>query len=80
MTEARPSWLGLACSGAVVRRALVFAVVVGSVLVAINHGDLIAAGHLTDAAIWKIPMTYCVPYCVSTYASVSAIRSHDKRP
>ncbi len=23
--------------------------------------------------IWKIPLTYLVPYCVSTYAGVSAI-------
>ena len=48
---------------------------IGTILVAINQGDLLVAGNLPLDAIWKIPLTYCVPYCVSTYASVSAIRS-----
>ena len=46
---------------------------IGTILTAINQGDLILAGDLGASNAWKIPMTYLVPYLVSTYASVSAI-------
>ena len=39
-------WCGLACQRSVVRRGLKFAVVVGAILIAINHGDAIMAGEL----------------------------------
>lgn len=71
------SWIGLALRRDVVRRGLKVGGVVGSVLVAINQGDLLIGGVVTAEMLWKIPMTYCVPYCVSTYASVQAIRSGD---
>ena len=43
---------------------------VGSVLTLINQGDAL----LRDAKVsWlKIALTYVVPYCVSTYAAVTA--------
>ena len=44
---------------------------VGTILVAINYFDRIRAGALTDIDYVKMLLTYCVPYCVSTYASVS---------
>ncbi len=31
------------------------------------------AGNLAGSAIWKIPLTYLVPFSVSMYASVSSI-------
>jgi hypothetical protein len=46
--------------------------------VAINQGDMILSGQLDASAAWKIPLTYLVPYCVSTYGGVSAIRAYDK--
>lgn len=73
MTAAE-SWFNLARSRSVVRRAAVFSLVVGSVLAAINHGDAILAGSLTSTQIWKIGLTYLVPYSVSTLSSVGAIR------
>ena len=54
-------------------RSLKVAGIVGTILVAINQGDSLLTGTLPTDAIWEIPMTYCVPYCVSTYASVSAV-------
>ena len=57
----------------VVMRGLKVGGIVGTVLVAINQGDLLLAGVLPADAIWKIPLTYCVPYCVSAFANVSAI-------
>jgi hypothetical protein len=67
------NWLRTAIQRELVIRSLKVAGIVGTVLVAINHGDALLAGTLPNEAMWKIPMTYCVPYCVSTYASVSAV-------
>ncbi|MFB3124989.1 MAG: nitrate/nitrite transporter NrtS [Woeseiaceae bacterium] len=69
------SWLKIALRKDVVLRGLKVGGIVGTILVAINQGDLLLAGTVSVAALWKISLTYCVPYCVSTYASVSAIRS-----
>ncbi|MEQ8661730.1 MAG: nitrate/nitrite transporter NrtS [Gammaproteobacteria bacterium] len=63
----------LAASPAVVRRSARVALVVGSVLVAINHGDRLLGGSLSGTDGVKIVLTYCVPYCVSTYAAVGAM-------
>ncbi|MEE8345256.1 MAG: nitrate/nitrite transporter NrtS [Woeseiaceae bacterium] len=69
------SWLKIAVRKDVVLRGLKVGGIVGTILVAINQGDLLLAGTVPVQALWKILLTYCVPYCVSTYASVSAIRS-----
>lgn len=51
----------------VVRPALRTALVVGTVLNLINQGDaLLGPAHV---AIGKMVVTYCVPYCVSTYTA-----------
>jgi hypothetical protein len=68
-------WLKLATSGSVVRRATVVAMVVGTILVAINHGDAIVRGDLSMGRLLRIALTVMVPYCVSTYSSVSALRT-----
>lgn len=68
------SWFRLAFSRSVVRRAACIAAVVGSILAVINHGDSILSGSLTAAQVWKIGLTYLVPYTVSTLSSVGAIR------
>ena len=59
----------------VVARALRVALLVGTILVAINYGDRALAGRLERADWVKMLMTYCVPYAVSTYSAVQAIRS-----
>ncbi len=69
------SWLKTAVRKDVVLRGIKVGGVVGTILVAINQGDLLLAGNLPPESLWKILLTYCVPYCVSTHASVSAIRS-----
>ena len=66
-------WLQIATRPDVVRRSLKVGAIVGTILVAINHGNLILQGIVTVEMIWKSLLTYCVPYCVSTYASVQAI-------
>jgi hypothetical protein len=74
------SWFRLAASPSVMRRAVCFALVVGSVLAAINHGDAILDGSLTATQVWKIGLTYLVPYTVSTLSSVGALRHAARNP
>jgi len=73
-------WLRLAVSRSIRRRAAGVAAVVGTVLVVINHGDAIARGDLSPSRLARIVLTVIVPYCVSTYSSVSALREQRKRP
>lgn len=74
MADGVPGWLGLAFSRPVVRRALGFAVVVGSVLVAINHGHALLQGDVDAGRGLRIGLTLMVPYVVSTLSSVLALR------
>ena len=57
-----------------VRRALVFAVVVGSVLVVINHGHALLRGEVDAGRGLRMGLTLLVPYVVSTLSSVLALR------
>jgi hypothetical protein len=57
-----------------VRRALLTALVVGTILTAINQGDLLAAGDFKQEMLWKIPLTFCVPYSVVTFSSLGTAR------
>ncbi|MEM1384863.1 MAG: nitrate/nitrite transporter NrtS [Pseudomonadota bacterium] len=66
-----PRWLQLAMRTSILRRSATVGIVVGTVLVAINQGDRLIAGLPPD---WvKALLTYCVPFCVSTYGSVTAL-------
>ena len=49
------------------KKAFLTACVVGTILAAINHGDTILAGEYPPIA--KILLTYCVPFCVTTWGS-----------
>ena len=60
----------------VVRRARQIALIVGTVLAVINHGDRLLSGDFDLTMVSKITLTYCVPYLVSTYSSVLAIREN----
>ena len=68
----------LASCASVVQRAAKIALVVGVILAGINHGDRILTGTLETADLAKILLTFCVPYCVSTYSSVLAIRERSQ--
>lgn len=62
----------------VVRRAARVAIVVGIVLGFLNHGDAIVSGALTRLQVAKICLTFLVPFSVSTYSSVLAIREREE--
>lgn len=52
------------------RRSFGISLVVGSVLLAINQGDVLLAGHWPPALAWKIPLTYLVPFAVATWGAL----------
>ena len=62
-----------AASDGAPKHALVTSAIVGTILVAINHGDTILAGHMPPYI--KIVLTYLVPYCVMTFGAVSHKRT-----
>lgn len=68
-------WLREATAPAVVKRALTYAVIVGTVLITINHGDAIVSGNVDRTRLLKMGLTVMVPYLVSTFSSVGAIRN-----
>ena len=53
------------------KRSLVAALVVGTVLTALNQGDSILSGQWNNTLYWKIPLTYCVPFIVATYGALT---------
>ena len=53
------------------KRSGIAALCVGTILTALNQGDLILSGNWSNALYWKIPLTYCVPFLVATYGALS---------
>jgi hypothetical protein len=68
-------WLRMAGRPAVVRRALGYAVVVGAILILINHGDALFDGNMDGRRVARMALTAIVPYVVSTLSSVGALRT-----
>jgi hypothetical protein len=56
-----------------VRRSLMVAIVVGTALNLINQGPEMLSGHLP--VLWKLLLTYAVPFLVASYGSYAAFRS-----
>ena len=66
--------LKLLLSPDIVARSLRISLVVGTILVLINHLDSLIAGTVNGALAGKILLTYMVPYAVSSYSSYCALR------
>lgn len=56
----------------IVTRSAAVAVVVGSALNAINQGPEVWRGE--EVVVWKLLLTYCVPFLVASYGSYNALR------
>jgi len=65
--------LRLTFSAPVLKRSLAVALVVGTILNAINQGPEI--WHGDPVVVWKLAMTYCVPFCVASFGAYSALRT-----
>ena len=59
----------LAISDGTPKKALLTAIVVGTILLVINHYDLLLAGDWPP--LHKIFLTYCVPYLVTTWGALT---------
>ena len=55
-------------------RAIKVALIVGTILMVINQGDVLLGGNLTALVACKIVLTYTVPFSVSTYSALAANR------
>jgi hypothetical protein len=55
-------------------RALMVALVIGTVLNLINSYDVFTEGRFTNKNILRIILTYITPFCVSLYSSIKATR------
>lgn len=56
------------------RRSLMVAIVVGTILALLNQGDLLFSGSWNGTLYWKVPLTFCVPFCVATYGALTNSR------
>jgi hypothetical protein len=64
--------LTLAARPSIVLRGLKFSLIVGSILVLINHGDRLFTEGVTAIQVLQILLTYGVPYVVSSLSSIQA--------
>jgi hypothetical protein len=62
-----------------VLRAIKVALVVGPILIIINHHDALLRLELHRHLYFKIILTFLVPYCVSAYSSAQAYCADDLR-
>ena len=56
-----------------IRRSLAVALVIGTALNLINQGDALLAGHAP--VLWKLGLTYFVPFAVASYGSYAALKA-----
>lgn len=68
-------WFKIALQPAVVRRALKVSLLVGTLLTIINQLPRLLEQPLNTAIVLQIILTYMVPYAVSTYSAVEALRA-----
>ena len=73
MHSNKPKFIQFAFGDGTPRKAFFTALVVGSILTIINHGDVIFSGDFPNPL--KVILTYCVPYCVTTWGSILGKRA-----
>lgn len=73
------NWISLATRWSTVRRALMYSLIVGVILVVINHSDAFSSGDIPIHRIVRMSLTFFVPYLVSTFSSVGAFREMEGR-
>lgn len=69
-----PDWITLCFTRSVIRRAALSAIIVGAILIIINHGDALLHGDVDSTRLFRILLTIAVPYIVSTVSSVVTIQ------
>lgn len=77
MAETTQSFLSIAMERPVRARAVRISLIVGSILVLINHWERLLGLDFDGTMLIKIVLTFLVPYCVSTYSAVQAVREKE---
>jgi hypothetical protein len=54
------------------------ALIVGTILALINHGQAMFTGHFTFDQLVPLLITYCVPFTVAMYSQVQGKRERDR--
>lgn len=71
-------WELLFCKKSMIR-AIKISLIIGTLLTIINQGDMIVNGIIPP--LWKIILTYLVPFSVSSYSSAKLLREiNTKQP
>lgn len=70
MKTGRECWRCAARNRGMLRRSILTSIIVGTILTAINQGTVIVAGDGTSELAWKIPLTYCVPFLVTSWGAL----------
>jgi len=58
------------CHRPMLGRSLLIALVVGTLLIVINQGDVLLRAEWPRALWWKVPLTYLVPFIVATWGAL----------
>jgi len=54
--------------------ALLAAILIGSLMNLVNNYDVFTGNRFTGRNVFKIVLTYIIPFCVSLYSSVRATK------
>ncbi len=73
--QSRKTWLQLSLQPDIAGRGLKVALIVGTILTAINQGEVLASSAITPEILIKILLNYCVLYFVSVYAELEVVAS-----
>jgi predicted translin family RNA/ssDNA-binding protein len=68
-------WLGVCSRPGNLRRTVTIALIVGTILSAINQLDVLVHGEATLATAIKIPLNYLVPFVVSNVGVIMGTRT-----
>src|SRR3954452_6905747 len=55
---------------ALLRRSFLTSLVVGTLVTAINQGNIMLRGDFPGDLVWKIPLSYTLPFCVATWGAL----------
>lgn len=69
-----------ACQPHTLKRSIKVALVVGTILAAINYLDDILLGELSGRDLISLLATYVVPFCVATYGAAREASHHGVNP
>ena len=56
------------------KRSVRIALIVGTLLIVVNQGDLLLGGRWSPALAWQIPLTHLGPFLVATYGALGQSR------